>query len=247
MNQKITHKLKEIELQNNVEILFACESGSRAWGFPSPDSDYDIRFVYKRKKEWYLNLWEQKDTIQFLTSDDLDGSGWDLRKALKLLAKSNASFLGWIFSPMIYFANDEFHNQIQKLAKENFNPVAGFHHFHSMSLNFLDKTSQEQVNLKKLFYALRTTLSAKWILEKESIPPILFIDMLELVNSKEKELILELIKLKSYSNEASDISKNETLFSLIKNTITSNESLSKNILSKKPNYGEFNRLFLNWI
>ncbi len=92
MKAKILDKLRQVEQDRNIEILFAVESGSRAWGFASPDSDYDIRFVYKHSKDWYLNLWEQTDTIQFMTEDDLDGSGWDIRKALRLLAKSNASW-----------------------------------------------------------------------------------------------------------------------------------------------------------
>ncbi|BAO75726.1 hypothetical protein WPG_1496 [Winogradskyella sp. PG-2] len=110
MKTKILNKLSEIERDKNIDILFAVESGSRAWGFASPDSDYDIRFVYKHKKDWYLNLWEKDDTIEFMTEDDLDGSGWDIRKALRLLAKSNASFTGWLFSPIVYRANDDFLN-----------------------------------------------------------------------------------------------------------------------------------------
>lgn len=98
MKEKILQKLKEIEKSKNVEILFAVESGSRAWGFASPDSDYDIRFIYKHKTEYYLSLWEKPDVIEFMTEDDLDGSGWDLRKAVKLLAKSNASLIEWLFS-----------------------------------------------------------------------------------------------------------------------------------------------------
>jgi predicted nucleotidyltransferase len=89
MKEKILEKLKEIEKSKDVEILFAVESGSRAWGFASPDSDYDIRFIYKHKPEYYLSLWEKPDVIEFMTEDDLDGSGWDLRKTVKLLAKIN--------------------------------------------------------------------------------------------------------------------------------------------------------------
>lgn len=96
MKDKILQKLKQIEQQKNVEILFACESGSRAWGFASPDSDYDIRFIYKHYLEYYLSLWEKTDVIEFMTEDDLDGSGWDLRKTVRLLAKSNASLLEWL-------------------------------------------------------------------------------------------------------------------------------------------------------
>ena len=93
MKDKILEKLKQIEQEKGVEILYACESGSRAWGFASPDSDYDIRFIYKHDLGYYLSLWEQTDVIEFMTEDDLDGSGWDLRKTVKLLAKSNAPLL----------------------------------------------------------------------------------------------------------------------------------------------------------
>ena len=93
MKNKILEKLKAIETEKGVEILYACESGSRAWGFASPDSDYDIRFIYKHDLDYYLSLWEQTDVIEFMTEDDLDGSGWDLRKTVELLAKSNAPLL----------------------------------------------------------------------------------------------------------------------------------------------------------
>ena len=117
MKRKILNKLSEIEREKNIEILFAVESGSRAWGFASPDSDYDIRFVYKHNRDWYLNLWEQKDTIQFMTEDDLDGSGWDVRKALKLLAKSNASLLGWLFSPIVYKSSGTLLTEMKMVAE----------------------------------------------------------------------------------------------------------------------------------
>ena len=112
MKEVIQNKLKEIELQKGVEILYAVESGSRAWGFASPDSDYDIRFIYKHDLDYYLSLWEQTDVIEFMTEDDLDGSGWNLRKTLKLLAKSNASLLEWIYSPVVYYENEAFMNRI---------------------------------------------------------------------------------------------------------------------------------------
>jgi len=96
MKEKIKANLKQIEKEKQVEIVFAVESGSRAWGFASPDSDYDIRFIYKHDLEYYLSLWEKTDVIEFMTEDDLDGSGWDLRKTVKLLAKSNAPLLEWV-------------------------------------------------------------------------------------------------------------------------------------------------------
>lgn len=108
MLQLIQDKLRSTEQENNVQILHAVESGSRAWGFASPDSDYDIRFIYKNNPDWYLSLWEKPDVIEFMTDQDLDGSGWDLAKALKLLAKSNAPLIEWLYSPVCYSTDDVF-------------------------------------------------------------------------------------------------------------------------------------------
>ena len=116
MKTRILEKLQEIERENEVEILFAVESGSRAWGLESPDSDYDVRFVYKHKHEWYLNIWESKDTIEESTEEGLDIVGWDLKKSLQLLAKSNGSFLGWLFSPIVYRADILFLEEMKKVS-----------------------------------------------------------------------------------------------------------------------------------
>ena len=158
MEKLILEKLKEIELANDIKILFAVESGSRAWGFPSKDSDYDIRFVYTHRKEWYLNLWEQKDTIQFMTDEDLDGVGWDLKKALQLLSKSNASFLGWLFSPIVYKADSEFLKEMKNLAHASFKPIAAYYHYNSMNKKYLENVESRNFTIKQFFYALRTVL-----------------------------------------------------------------------------------------
>nr|WP_321233846.1 nucleotidyltransferase domain-containing protein [uncultured Psychroserpens sp.] len=247
MKTKILEKLSEIERDKNIEILFAVESGSRAWGFESPDSDYDIRFVYKHKKAFYLNLWEQKDTIEFMTEDDLDGNGWDLKKALKLLAKSNASFLGWLFSPIIYRVDDTIISDLQLLANNNFNPVSGFYHYHSMSKGFLDKVSSEDVKLKSFFYALRSALCAHWIVKKETVPPVLFSEVLSLVDDKTRNTIENLVELKSKYNEDFLTKKNEVLFEFLKDTIAYNDSKKGFISNHNINPDEFNTLFTKHI
>lgn len=247
MKTQILNKLTEIENRHDIEILFAAESGSRAWGFASPDSDYDIRFIYKHKQNWYLNLWDKPDTIEFITEDDLDGSGWDLRKTLKLLAKSNASLLGWLFSPIIYRADEIFLKKIQQVAVNNFNPVAGFYHYHSMSKNFLQKVNSNEVKLKSFFYALRTALCSKWILEKQTIPPVEFNKCFELLNQNTISEIEDLIELKSKQNERFILQINSTIFSFLKETIATNERNAKNALSKKPNTTSFNNLFISTV
>lgn len=244
MKTKILNKLSAIERDKNIEILFAVESGSRAWGFASPDSDYDIRFVYKHKKDWYLNLWEQTDTIQFMTEDDLDGSGWDVRKALRLLAKSNASFTGWLFSPIIYRANDDFLNEIKKVANANFNPVSGFYHFHSMSKNFEETLGSEKMTLKSFFYAIRTSLCANWIYKNESIPPVLFRDMYSLINSSYHSKLDALIALKSERIEKSNDPVAADLINLVKDVVDENNNVKDKLANRKPNPADFNALFL---
>lgn len=244
METKILNKLKQIEQDRNVEILFAVESGSRAWGFASPDSDYDIRFVYKHSKDWYLNLWEQTDTIQFMTEDDLDGSGWDIRKALRLLAKSNASFTGWLFSPIVYRADDDFLNDIKKVANANFNPVSGFYHFHSMNKNFEETLGSEKMTLKRFFYAIRTALCANWIYKNETIPPVLFRDMYSLIDDSYHSKLDALIAFKSERVEKSNDPIEVDLIHLVKHIVNENNSVKDKLANRKSNPVDFNELFL---
>ena len=201
MKEKILKKLKEIEKNKNVEILFAVESGSRAWGFASPDSDYDIRFIYKHEPDYYLSLWEKPDVIEFMTEDDLDGSGWDLRKAIKLLAKSNAPLIEWLFSPVIYFQNDDFVKQMQEVAVKCFSPIATLHHYLGTTKNFMDVCEMEEVKLKSYFYALRTALAGKWIIENNTFPPVAFADLLPIAPQNIQDKIIQLQQIKASQDE----------------------------------------------
>lgn len=201
MKEKILEKLKEIENDKQVEILFACESGSRAWGFASPDSDYDIRFIYKHKPEYYLSLWEKPDVIEFMTEDDLDGSGWDLRKAVKLLSKSNAPLIEWLFSPEVYYKNDAFLQEMQLLARECFSPIATLHHYLGTTKNFMDVCEKEEIKLKSYFYALRTALAGKWIIENNTFPPVAFAGLLPIAPQNIQDKIIELQQIKANQGE----------------------------------------------
>lgn len=99
MRKVIIEKLQQIEKQENVRILHAVESGSRAWGFESPDSDFDVRFIYVRPRDYYLKLEQTRDVLEFPINDLLDVNGWDLQKALRLLHRSNPSVFEWFKSP----------------------------------------------------------------------------------------------------------------------------------------------------
>ncbi|MDM5153195.1 nucleotidyltransferase domain-containing protein [Bacillus sp. DX1.1] len=175
MKEKIQFELQRIEKENNVKILFAVESGSRAWGFPSKDSDYDVRFVYIHPVDWYLSINEKRDVIEYPINDALDISGWDIRKALRLFAKSNPALLEWIRSPIFYSKQSDFPDRLQKMSENDFDPKATIYHYlHMASKNYREFLQGERVKLKKYFYVLRPILACKWLEEKGALPPVEF-------------------------------------------------------------------------
>jgi len=156
MRQVIIEELKRLEREEQVRILYACESGSRAWGFPSRDSDYDVRFVYIRKPEWYLSIFEKRDVIERPISDKLDISGWDLRKALNLYRKSNPPLLEWLQSPIRYYEHSGIAEQLRRLSPLAFSPKSCMYHYLSMARgNYREYLQGERVRIKKYFYVLR--------------------------------------------------------------------------------------------
>ena len=168
----ITEKLDAIERDHDVRLLFAIESGSRAWGFPSPDSDYDVRFVYLRRPEWYLSIQPRRDVIELPIEDDLDINGWDLKKALGLLIKPNPVLLEWLRSPIVYRADGEAMVKLADLAERtaHLRPSA-YHYLHlcrSQYARFI--AGKEAVKLKKYFYVLRPALALMWLRRYPSRP-----------------------------------------------------------------------------
>lgn len=175
MKDTILHKLKELELQQGIHILYACESGSRAWGFALPDSDYDVRFIYTRKIENYLSIANVRDVVELPVNEVLDISGWDIRKALQLFLKSNAPLFEWLQSPIIYKENEMYRIELRSLMKKYFSLRAGGNHYLSMAINTVEQELHgNKRKLKKYFYALRPMLACKWIIEKQEVPPMEF-------------------------------------------------------------------------
>jgi predicted nucleotidyltransferase len=171
--QIIKTKLKEIEAEHDIKILYACESGSRAWGFPSPDSDYDARFLYVHNTDWYMAINEQADTIDIPINGELDINGWEIRKSLRLLTKHNAVLYEWIQSPIIYRNNNAFRKEFTKIATDSFSPISCIHHYLSMVKGFYKEIeASDEVKLKKYLYCYRASLAANWIAEKKSVPPM---------------------------------------------------------------------------
>ncbi|MDP5274112.1 nucleotidyltransferase domain-containing protein [Chengkuizengella axinellae] len=175
MRNKIVEELKKIEKEHLVKILYACESGSRAWGFPSQDSDYDVRFIYIHPTEWYLSIKEERDVIELPINDLLDINGWDLRKALKLFKKSNPPLLEWLQSDIVYSEPFTTAQKIRDLSPLSFSPKSCLYHYLNMAKgNFRDYLQGNEVKIKKYFYVLRPLLACKWMELKQTIPPLNF-------------------------------------------------------------------------
>lgn len=177
MNILVPKKLQEIEKEYNATILLAVESGSRAWGFASPDSDFDVRFIYKRPKNEYLKLNTDRDVIELPVDDTWDVNGWDLDKTLKLLFKSNPTLFEWINSPLCYYKTD-FTDKIKPVLNEYFSVKNTVYHYLNTARNNMKiYLSGEKIHPKKYFYALRPVLACLWVLEHQTPPPVLFSEL----------------------------------------------------------------------
>jgi predicted nucleotidyltransferase len=203
MKQEIDEQIRAIEAKYSVRVLFACESGSRAWGFASPDSDYDVRFIYSQSKENYLSIRERRDVIELPVNELLDVNGWDIRKALQLFLKSNGPIYEWLQSPIIYKEGTNFARELRKLMPDYFSLRAGCHHYLSMTRNTFEYDLQgERVKLKRYFYALRPALACRWILERKIVPPMEFHHLRTLVTDPGwQDAVDDLLKRKMEAGE----------------------------------------------
>lgn len=204
MKNKIYSRIKEIEVEENIRVLYACESGSRAWGFPSANSDYDVRFIYIRPINWYLSVEPGKDVIEYKIKDNLDINGWDLKKALPLLRKTNPPLLEWLGSPIVYYEKYSVTQKMRELANKYHSSSAYFfHYFHMANGNFREYLQGESVWVKKYFYVLRPLLAMKWVEDGRGIVPTDFNFLLESLDLHEKlkTEIRELVKRKQEGDE----------------------------------------------
>ena len=166
VEELVLMKIREKEEKENIRVLHVIESGSRAWGFASPDSDYDVRFIYVRNKDFYLSLRENKDFIDWELNEVLDINGWDLKKALQHFYKSNATLFEWSNSPVVYYTTDEW-KQIYAVASKYFACKSALYHYYgTANKNYHEYLCEEMVKYKKYFYVLRPILACKWIEEK---------------------------------------------------------------------------------
>ena len=203
MKEEIDQTLASIEQTYSVRVLYACESGSRSWGFASPDSDYDVRFIYVQPLNNYLSIHDRRDVIELPVNEVLDVNGWDIRKALQLFLKSNAPLYEWLQSPIVYKEHPAFAAGLRALMPTYFSHRAGCHHYLSMARNTFENDLQgPQVKLKKYFYALRPALGCRWILEKRKVPPMEFHELRTLITDTHwQKAVDDLLERKKVAGE----------------------------------------------
>ncbi|WP_392563803.1 nucleotidyltransferase domain-containing protein [Orbus wheelerorum] len=205
MQNRIKQQLRDIELQHQITILYACESGSRAWGFPSPNSDYDVRFIYVHPRNKYLSIDDPAAQLTFPINDELDFHGWDLKKTLQLIRKSNTTPFEWLQSPIIYQQHPAISASLWALCQHYFNARGNIYHYLGIAKSALQTGDGLQIGIKKLFYVLRPLLSAKWCLEKQQIAPMAIAPLMALLPKQLQDNINTLIKYKSTVEESYSI------------------------------------------
>lgn len=178
MRNTILQRLEDFSREQGFRILFACETGSRGWGFASPDSDFDIRFIYVHERDAYLRLTPPPDTFSLMEERDgevLDFNAWDLRKVLQHTRRSNATVFEWLQSPIIYREEPGFLTELWSLVQPHFSARATVHHYLGICHNSMKSgIDGDQINIKKYFYVLRPLLAAMWAADRRTIPPMEF-------------------------------------------------------------------------
>ena len=243
----IKEKLLEIEQRENCRILLAVESGSRAWGFASPDSDYDVRFIYVCDKDSYLKLNRSRDVIELPINDVLDINGWDVDKTLKLLHNSNPTVFEWFSSPIIY-KTTPFAEQFKPVMQHYFSSKSGlWHYLHMAEGNYREYLKVDLVKAKKYFYVLRPILACRWILKKGTPPPMRFEELMESqLPAYLKDTVRDLLDLKMNSPEVKMIPRIDILNEYLETSITEVKSqIEQYPREVVKEWDELNRLFLS--
>ena len=247
MTGQIQQEILTLEQANNIKIVYAVESGSRAWGFASTNSDWDVRFIYVHTLDWYLSVEEKKDNIECILPNDIDLAGWELRKALLLFKKSNPPLLEWLRSPVIYKETGATAAQLRTAAMEYFNPKSClYHYFHMARRNYEAYFKENDVRLKKYFYILRPILACCWIERTGEMAPMEF-DMLvnaEILDPQLKHEIQVLLAIKKSGEELNIAQRVPIIDEFIENRFGYFQQYLKDFQFKnEPGYDKLNTIF----
>ena len=245
MKEQIVRTLTEIESEYGVRILLAVESGSRAWGFASPDSDYDVRFIYVRPRDEYLRLERQRDVIELPISGELDVNGWDLQKTLRLLCRSNPTLFEW-FSSLSVYRETAFAEEFRSLMTDYFSSKKSLYHYISMAeRNYREYLRGDRVRAKKYFYVLRPVLACRWVMERGTPPPMLFSELAEAqLPGFLRDEVERLLELKMNAPEVKEIPRIDILNEYLAESIASIRESAADYEDRRGGWDELNAFFL---
>ncbi|WP_316839205.1 nucleotidyltransferase domain-containing protein [Pedobacter gandavensis] len=248
MKTRILNQLQEIEEKHQLRILYACESGSRGWQFPSPDSDFDVRFIYIRPADFYLSVAETQDHLGFPINDELDIYGWDLKKVLQLMGKSNTTPFEWLQSPIVYREVAGFRSELWALCQYFFSQRKNTHHYLGIGKTAMSTMNDNnEISIKKLFYVLRPLLSAKWCLEKNRIAAMTIAPLAELMPQNLQEMVQGLVIFKRTAVEALPVEIDKDLKNWIEREFEFCSQAVKEIEKTKFDFSLLDAFFLKMI
>ena len=247
MRETILKELQKIERQHHVRILHAAESGSRAWGFASPDSDYDVRFIYVRPMADYLRLDAPRDVIEWKLDEVLDINGWDLNKALRQIGQSNANLFEWSNSPIVYESASEW-DRVCDVSRNYFSERAAINHYYGTAASTLAKyLNGNTVRYKKYLYALRPLLAARYIEMHHKQPPVLFSDLLKMdIEPALRSAIGSLLDAKRNTTESEEFPHIPEIQAFIRNDVARQKAIAAELPDdRNPDWKPLNNVFVD--
>ncbi len=246
VRQEILRRIAAAEREHDVTVLYAVESGSRAWGFASPNSDYDVRFIYAHKPDWYLSvdLEAKRDVIEYPIVDEIDINGWDVRKALQLFNKSNPAIVEWLQSPLVYGDDGYFAAQLRPLLASGYSLNKGvYHYLHMARTNYRGYLKGSEVRLKKYFYVLRPLLAIRWLLAHRTVAPIEFARLLTMLTEEAvRTEVDKLLAVKMRSDELQTGPQVQVLNQFIETELARYEQFTPLDNNNRPDMTELNRI-----
>ena len=250
--EKVQKLIRLTELKQDVRVLLAVESGSRAWGFSSRDSDYDVRFVYIQRKEWYLtiDLESKRDVIERPIEELIDLSGWDIRKALRLFARANPPLIEWLSSPIVYKDEGSFRSELEGLLHLYYEPRSCMYHYmHMAERNYRDYLKGPVVWIKKYLYVLRPVLAINWIEQNRGPVPMEFNRLLVTIEEHGPLIneIAQLVDRKRKGDELDRGPENPTIGKFISDEMNRHAEKRLQKAFKAPDYAPLQAMFIKML
>ncbi len=251
---QIMKTLGKIEETHHVKILHAAESGSRAWGFHSPNSDYDVRFFYVHERDWYLSIYPGRDVIEIPIDETYDVSGWDLKKTLHLAMKSNAVVMEWLQSPIIYMTSSNFTDALKEFCSDCFHRKALMYHYINLGTRQIDQTwrTSDTAQIKKYFYMIRPAMALRWMAENhgDKLVPMNIQDLMDGADVPQnvRDIMDDLIDQKRACEEKAETKRIKALDDFILQEYEAAEQRAATLSSpEKKMKNRADELFRGWL